>query len=636
MARSPLRRAQVISPFGVGAIIVSPQGVSLMGAGLDHWFESETGDTDNINPLEYRVEEWRLERALNVSHFRLPPDFRRPDRFRPSTNEGLTIPYVRFPTWHRCPRCNLLLRFPPSAQGRIQCPECTGKYGRKASYLVQVSTIAMCKMGHIQDFPYLEWVHRTLTPTCEGPLRLFATGAATAANEKIVCDGCERSRTMGGVLQADGDNTVLSQSLVGGASGIQYTCRGEKPWLGPGRADSCGEQPRGALRAATNVYFPLVRTSLYLPRESEDAPSDLVEILRTPPVSTLVHLLRSVGQEIQPRMVREPYFQVFHGYTDDQIKRSLAVIEAQALSVGPVGVSGDDEETAFRREEFGVLSEPREDAQLVIRQPNMGGYDPLVSELFERVMLVERLRETRVLWGFNRLLPECPVSMDNRKRFLWKDYPEHGDSWLPAYSVFGEGIFFRLNETELAAWESTTGVARRIDRVIARYQRIVADRGGHAGFLSPRFVLVHTLAHVLINRLAFSCGYSSASLRERLFVTSNPAGPMAGLLIYTADGDSEGTLGGLVRMGKPGNLEPVLREALEEATWCSGDPVCMEIGGAGGQGPDSCNCAACYRCALIPEPACERQNRFLDRATWVGTLEDPGVGLWRRLRHGPS
>jgi hypothetical protein len=310
----------------------------------------------------------------------------------------------------------------------------------------------------------------------------------------------------------------------------------------------------------------------------------------------------------------------------------LAVIEAQMQSSAPTGIAGDDEETAFRREEFAVLSEQREDPQLVIRRPDMNAYGRIVSKLFERVMLIEKLRETRVLWGFNRLLPECPVSLDNRKRLLWKDYPPYKDSWLPAYSVFGEGIFLRFSEPKLAAWEQKPAVTDRIGHLIGRFTRIAAQRGGRADFLSPRFGLVHTLAHLLINQLAFSCGYSSASLRERLFVTASPAGPMAGLLIYTADGDSEGTLGGLVRMGQPGNLEPVLQEALSQAAWCSGDPVCMEIGGAGGQGPDSCNCAACFRCALIPEPACEWQNRFLDRATWVGTLENPSVGLWGGLR----
>jgi len=141
---------------------------------------------------------------------------------------------------------------------------------------------------------------------------------------------------------------------------------------------------------------------------------------------------------------------------------------------------------------------------------------------------------------------------------------------------------------------------------------------------------MHTLAHILMNRLVFECGYGSASLRERLYISDNPKAPMAGMLIYTAAGDSEGTMGGLVRMGKPGYLEPMVRRALEAAQWCSADPVCMEMGNSGGQGPDSCNLAACHNCALVPETACEEFNRFLDRALVVGDMVNPSIGYFKQ------
>jgi hypothetical protein len=141
-------------------------------------------------------------------------------------------------------------------------------------------------------------------------------------------------------------------------------------------------------------------------------------------------------------------------------------------------------------------------------------------------------------------------------------------------------------------------------------------------------VLLHTLAHVLIARLTFECGYSAASLRERLYVSEEEP-RMAAVLIYTAAGDSDGTMGGLVRMGKPGLLEPVLRRALADAAWCAADPVCLEIGDRGGQGPDSCNLAACHNCALVPETACEEFNRFLDRGLLVGTVSSPSLGFFQ-------
>ncbi len=105
---------------------------------------------------------------------------------------------------------------------------------------------------------------------------------------------------------------------------------------------------------------------------------------------------------------------------------------------------------------------------------------------------------------------------------------------------------------------------------------------------------------------------------------------MAGLLIYTAAGDSEGTMGGLVRMARPGNLRPMLATAVSNARWCSTDPVCMDAG-EHGQGPDSCNLAACHGCALLPETSCEEFNRFLDRGLVIGTFTDPHLGFFSDL-----
>ena len=100
---------------------------------------------------------------------------------------------------------------------------------------------------------------------------------------------------------------------------------------------------------------------------------------------------------------------------------------------------------------------------------------------------------------------------------------------------------------------------------------------------------------------------------------------MVGILIYTAAGDAEGTMGGLVRMGQPDRLENVIRRALDKARWCSTDPICIE---SRGQGPDNCNLAACHSCELVPETSCEEQNRLLDRGVVVGTIDNPELGFF--------
>lgn len=242
--------------------------------------------------------------------------------------------------------------------------------------------------------------------------------------------------------------------------------------------------------------------------------------------------------------------------------------------------------------------------------------------------LVHKLRETRVLVGFTRVFPNAAAAPQEKMRLLRRD--PISESWLPAYLVYGEGLFFELREALVSKWERLPEVVERVRGLDARYRNMQRTRRQPVEPIVPRFVLLHTLAHLLMNRLTFECGYSSAALRERLFVSANEQAPMAGVLIYTAAGDAEGTMGGLVRMGQPGYLEPMIRRALEAASWCSADPVCAEMGRRGGQGPDSCNLAACHGCALVPETACERFNRVLDRGCVVGDIDSPGLGFFTR------
>ena len=149
------------------------------------------------------------------------------------------------------------------------------------------------------------------------------------------------------------------------------------------------------------------------------------------------------------------------------------------------------------------------------------------------------------------------------------------------------------------------------------------DRTGPA--LLPRYVLLHTLGHLLMRRLAFDSGYSAASLRERIYGRSTPVGaqpePQAGVLIYTAAGDTEGTLGGLARQGETRRLSETLVSGLQEATWCSADPLCSENLA---QGFGSLNYAACHACSLVSETSCESTNSLLDRCLVVGGSEVRG------------
>lgn len=640
MRRRPIRRAQNIAPFGVGAMAVAQDGTSLIAAGLDHWFKRESAaDGKAVDPTEFRFSEWRLERELGVDWFYLPPDFReyRWDSWSDDpTNTGLTIPFLRFPQWHQCPRCGrledcpLVLRETPRCPSKNCEPKPGGK-GRKPPAMVQVRFIALCDKGHIQDFPWREWVHETATPGCQLPLRLVATGGASLSATKVVCE-CGRDRSLEKITEADppsepGASSFLTRNLSKAAN---FPCQGKRPWLGDDQAVPCGRPLRGSLRGATNVYYAVVRTAIYLPLGNA-VPSELLELLKSPTLAALMKVYQQVGQPLDPERLRELEGARLRSFSDSQIKAALAVALGQSDQAGAEATLGDDAETAFRRAEYATLRTIRQDEEMQTRVIPVPSYGSELGRVLTAVTLAEKLRETRALTGFTRVYPENDQTVEERKSILWREPPQSGQRWLPAYRVYGEGIFLEFSNDQLRRWERREDVITRVRSLNDQYQRVSEQRGLRARPVTPRLVLLHTFAHILMNQLTFECGYGTASLRERLYVSVNSSAPMAGILVYTAAGDAEGTMGGLVRMGKPGNLEPVIRRAIQNARWCSADPVCMELGVSGGQGPDSCNLAACHNCALSPETSCEEFNRFLDRGLVVGTLDDPSFGYLSEL-----
>jgi hypothetical protein len=222
------------------------------------------------------------------------------------------------------------------------------------------------------------------------------------------------------------------------------------------------------------------------------------------------------------------------------------------------------------------------------------------QRLIEGVVLVERLREVRAYLGFQRVKPGGP------ERTVPPDVSARQE-WVPSTEVFGEGIALAFDLDRLKAWAAD--LPEKELRELGQLEQ--KRRDGAYWFLpkvEPVFVTLHALSHLLLRRITFECGYSSSSLRERLYI--NPDEGSAGLMIYTADADSEGSLGGLVRQGKRDRLAQTLYEAVEHGRWCSADPVCAETAG---QGLGGFNRAACHACQLVSETSCTCANTLLDR-----------------------
>jgi hypothetical protein len=590
-----------------------------MPAGLDAW---PHGKEQCPPESGWLVREERLEARLGVTHFRLPPDHREPDLGTQFANQN--VPFVRFPRWHYCHHCGGMEMLSSFAATRERCrgrdypqQSCAARPPNRRPFLIPVRFVAVCDVGHIQDFPFLEWLHRSAPVRSDCTLRLRAGRSSAGLSGITIECSCGQKRSMGDVFRFEEDKG-------GPLAKMSIHCKALRPWLGETDAcgDDCGHFLRVLQRGATNVYFPHVVSSIYLPFWAEDAGADVIAVLEQTHVWTLLSQ-STVSGRIDPMRC-----EIVAGMAGVDAKKLEAAaqrkLEGRLTSPATAGI--DEEE--FRRSEYQAICDGKVGPQteLYVECADRSAYEPAVGRYFSKIRLVHKLRETRALAGFTRILPPDGTLTSARLQSLKLDA---AIDWLPAIKVYGEGVFIELDASEIDRWTRADAVMDRIAPLVSRYNAARAARQQPFRNVLAKFVLMHTLAHVIINQLSFDCGYGSASLRERLYCDfTDQSRAMQGILIYTASGDSEGTMGGLVRQAKAGRLETTVRRALAHAAWCSSDPVCIE---SHGQGSDSANLAACHSCCLVPETSCEEGNRLLDRALLIGTPDNPGVGFFHAL-----
>jgi hypothetical protein len=290
----------------------------------------------------------------------------------------------------------------------------------------------------------------------------------------------------------------------------------------------------------------------------------------------------------------------YEGFSIDELAQGLQ--EAFGNTTTPPNTNSEEVPPFDRTPEWNALTSAKEERDLVVRPvPGFGSNSLGIAE----VNAVPLLRKTTALRGFSRLFSK-EVTASMGRQLLRRDPLR---TWLPAIQQSGEGILIRLDSAQLNQWASQLGVEQRIKLIQDKLTK--NNRSIPGGEAEAKFVLLHTIAHVLIQELVIECGYTAAALAERIY--SN--GDMNGILIYTASASADGTMGGLVEMSSPENLLKALANAVTNARWCSNDPVCM---GDTTHGNSGSNLAACHNCCLLPETSCEHFNAGLDRGLLIG------------------
>jgi hypothetical protein len=391
-----------------------------------------------------------------------------------------------------------------------------------------------------------------------------------------------------------------------GADAIPGQCQGRRPWLGTDADEPCNSAPRVVQRGASNIYFSVIESALDIPPWSDELQKKIG--------IRWAMLEQAADRSARMVLVRALRLAEMTGRAEEEL---LSAIEDRIARLR----SPDRNLRWEEYQQFVQHSRPfGENTEFEIRP---AAAPPELAGWLRSVTRVARLREVRVLRGFTRVFPPAAGDEDRIAKMSVNHPP-----WLPAVENRGEGIFIQLRLDEVRKWESRQVVIDRVTTLRKDYEQAWRERGrpgAPAKLVTPRLHLIHSLAHALIRQLSLSCGYSSASLRERLYVDVGSTWEMAGLLIFTSSPDADGTLGGLARQGESANIVRVFEDALLSMTWCSSDPLCIEDVHARSE---PANGAACHACLLAAETSCEEFNTFLDRALLVGTPAQPELGFF--------
>jgi len=600
-----IRKSQLIAPFGIGSLVdINNQSIII------HDSESWKVNMNEIIDI-------RLQTALKSTGFVDIPVTKESDTY----NADETIKSSRFPNWYFNP-INRQLKTIDEWQTKI-----TSKLEKKfyetpfTNYddqLIPVRVLCACPDGHIQDFPWMNWCHEGAPDKLSNhSLSLKSRGSSSSISDLIVTCSCGKWNSLNSIFNKDQINDTFKK--------IHVSCEGKFLWKTNETPKKCDCDLHVLLRNQNNLHFPVIKSSVNIP---------LIDNTFEESVSkhTIYGLLNDSFTEFKD-------FEEFINNEDSKFyvkklsesldsSKNRVIQSLRNLLVHDSNTSVMD----YKSVEFDVLTgktKPNNDSLAAqfnfdIKYPSdfpNHSYKKIISN----ITLVKKVEIVNALVGYSRINTFESENMidDTENENLKIVSLKRKDGRYVANKSRGEGIFISLSPDMIDKWYQY--VLNRDENILKDIQNktVLSKYAEHSNYINPKFYLLHTLSHLLIKELTNSSGYSSSSLKERLYFDEEI--DMYGIFIYTSSNDDEGTLGGLVKQGLPSKFFQVLEKAIDDATWCSYDPVCIENKY---QGRDSLNLASCHACSLISETSCEFQNVYLDRKLLVGSLTDHSLGFF--------
>ncbi|OLP15934.1 hypothetical protein BST81_23705 [Leptolyngbya sp. 'hensonii'] len=608
-----LRQSQLLNTFGPGSMVDLPDH-SVVIAGLNYW----KGERKVIREDRLRS---KVAKILEVEDIK----FYTPPRQAEDANAPLSgIDAFIFPTWFLAQIDRTVKVKGKEYRTRPFLTWNAVKGGAKFEgskvTAVPVRFVQACVNGHLDDIDWYAFVHEDFRTTCRGQLWLDEGGSGNDFEEIFVrCEACNARRPLATAKVKD--------------SKVLGPCKGKRPWLGYGAQEPCvahkiddagnivttdkPEYNRLLVRSASNAYFSQTLSVISLP--DPDAA-----------------LKKALDKFYEGELEHVPNLDILkYEFTKDrysELSRFGAAVVWAEIERRKSGQAAPDK--SIKQVELeALLACPEEMGKEALsmssdfdaRARKLDGLDQKWKPFIDRVVLVHRLREVIAQVGFTRFeasMPNIEGELDDLAINVRRAALDFESYWVPAVENKGEGVFISFPKSRVEEWVKRSAVKARGKSLEEGFLKWLDSRGiprDKGRFPGIPYIMLHSLSHLLITAVSLECGYAASAIRERIY--ANETG--YGILLYTGTSGSEGTLGGLVQVGR--RIEQHLSRALELGRLCSNDPVCAQHEPTNPQEDRFLHGSACHGCLLIAETSCERRNEFLDRALVVNTVEELGA-----------
>ena len=604
-----IRPSQLITTFGPGSI-VNLENDSVIVKGINFW----------ANRDQYIIKNHAfLQKITKKSHFKIP---------YVANSRKIAIACKSFPRWGYCKKstCGRLQRHKEVSEkvGKFFCHE------HPNSELLPARLIMVCPQGHIDEFPWIEWAHgnkKEPKSICEDPKITWKGGtqSTSLSNFVVECETCGAKNSMAGATNHDG----IMIYHEGSKTPSIVKCSGQMPWLDSEEecmnvSNTGTEIPIGFLSRSTSLYYSKVVRGLIIPKLAHEIArffesDDFKKQSKYPSFKKLSDL-----EKAEDILATKDEW-VLKGYTPEQIVEFMNAITERENEEETIKTELDIKEIEYQD----LLLNQKFISEELETELQMDDI-PLTDEdkkYFQQAREMTVLTLVEVERYFSRLMPpgegNYESGRDNDKRIckievsgkMLNGEKEPKQNWLPANVKKGEGLFLVFKDDIFKKFNNDL-INSRLKALVKNYEDYNLESGWPVEkFMDEKYIILHTISHILIKKLAPDSGFELASISERIYSSEN----MNGILIYTTSA-GDGSFGGLIKQVKEKSILQILEEAVNNLKECPRDPICIN------DNPSEMdsrphhlrlNGSACFACTMLPETSCENYNRFMDRKIWT-------------------